>query len=243
MSEEERDRPQETVGRTGFDFVWLSRRFILAILVMVAGALIYYLISRTTDMSGVADAIGGAIREYWYLILAPFAGFYIGMKVVRSFYAPDGRYLIWCDIDSHEFRVFWVPSAMFREMRQTGNCVAYHTATGESAYIVNDIDWDSMDITYSWVHEQDPFVVQCKLEYFQQWISDYQDVLKENIESKEFTRAIALGMTRESLNSHLDEIWQLLGLRPRDPPVVREEPHEAPDQSEEVTPYVQEQSA
>ena len=49
-------------------------------------------------------------------------------------------------------------------------------------------------------------------------------------------------MTRESLNSHLDEIWQLLGLRPRDLP-TEPEAREAPDDSEEVTPYVQEQGA
>lgn len=242
MSEESQDRVPETVGRTGFDFVWMSRRFILAILIIVVGGVLSYFLFRGDALSDVGTAIGDAVREYWYLILAPFAGFYIGMRVVRSLYAPDGRYLIWCDIETHEFRVFWVPSAMFREMRQTGNCVAYHTATGESAYIVNDIDFDSMDITYSWVHEQDPFVVQCRLEYFQKWIQDYEDVLKENIESSQFTRAIALGMTRESLNTHLDEFWQLLGLRPRDPP-AQPEAREAPDQSEEVDPYVQEQGA
>ena len=185
-----------------------SRRplFIALGAVVAVGVLAWLGYSRGTEY------IAELLTEYWPVLAAPVAGWFLGSFAVKNLYKPSGRVLVSLDPETHTFRAVFVPEDYFRYMDQAGNNVVYHTPSGMPVYTVTDMDLERGRIDYGWVHESDAMVVMTREDAYLKWNDTLNQVLRENLELMDHPAVIALGLTRTCLRKHLDEISGAVGL-------------------------------
>ena len=199
--------PKMGNGKTAWDVVYMGRRAILAIVILLASAVILYLIGRTYGI----EPLMGILEDYWPAVISPLAGWYLGKKVAKDLYKPDGRLLISLNPETHMFRLVFVPEKTFKTMSQTGNNVVYHTPSGLPAYTVRELDLNNGRIVYGWVHENDALVVMTRESAYKKWNTTLDQVMEDNLELMVHPHIIGLGYARKSLRSHLDGIAEAVG--------------------------------
>lgn len=199
--------PQQTNGKTAWDVVYLGRRTILAIALLMLIVVILYIIGNTYGI----EPMRKVAEDYWPAFISPLAGWYLGKKVAKDLYKPDGRLLIYLNPDTHLFRAIFVPEKTFKTMSQTGNNVVYHTPSGLPAYTVRDMDLENGRVGYGWVHENDALVVMTRESAYKKWNTTLDQVMEDNLELMVHPHIIGLGYARTSLRNHLDGIAEAVG--------------------------------
>ena len=200
--------PEQQMGRTAWDVVYAGRRTIFGIVVMMVSAAVLYLIGSTYGI----EPLRKILEDYWPVLISPIAGWYLGKKVSKDLYRPDGRLLISLDPETHLFRLVFVPERTFKTMTQTGNNVVYHTPSGLPAYTVRDMDLNNGRIGYGWIHENDALVVMTRESAYKKWNTTLDQVMEDNLELMGHPHIIGLGYARKNLRDHLDGLGEVLGI-------------------------------
>ena len=156
------------------------------------------------------------LEEVWPVLMAPFAGWFLGMWAVKMLYRPSGRVVACIDPSTHLFRAVFIPDTMFRYFDQSGNNVLYHSALGMPVYIAEHIDTENGTIEYSWIHELGSMEVMTREDTYNNWRTTLEEVLRENLGLMDHPHVIGLGYARKCLKDQLDLIAETLGLTGRD---------------------------
>ena len=184
-------------------------RAVIAAAALVGGAAIcYHLLGP--------ERILEILEEYWPVLMAPFAGWFLGMWTVKMLYRPSGRIVACMEPESHLFRAVFIPDPMFRFFEQSGNNVLYHSALGMPVYIAEHIDTEKGSISYSWIHELSSLEVMTREDTYVNWRATLEEVLRENLGLMDHPHVIGLGYARKCLRDQLDLIAETLGLKDRD---------------------------
>ncbi len=162
------------------------------------------------------EAILQFLEEYWPVLMAPFAGWFLGRWTVKMLYRPSGRVVACLDPATHEFRAVFIPDPMFRFFEQSGNNVLYHSPLGMPVYIAESVDTETGTIRYSWIHELGSMEVMTREDTYNNWRATLEEVLRENLGLMDHPHVIGLGYTRKCLRDQLDLIAETLGLSGRD---------------------------
>lgn len=162
------------------------------------------------------EAIIDFLKEAWPVLMAPFAGWFLGMWTVKMLYRPSGRIIVCMEPDTHLFRAVFIPDPMFRFFDQSGNNVLYHSALGMPVYIAEHIDTENGEICYSWIHELSSLEVMTREDTYVNWRATLEEVLRENLGLMDHPHVIGLGYARKCLKDQLDLIAETLGLTGRD---------------------------
>ena len=189
------------------------RRSILLVVIAIAAsiatiAICYYVFGQ--------EAILLFLEETWPILLAPFAGWFLGFWAVKQLYRPSGRFVICLEPEVHSFRVVFIPDKMFRYFEQSGNNVLYHTPSGMPVYVAEHIDTVDGVIQYSWIHTLSSIEVMTREDAYKNWRTALEEVFRENLELMDHPYVIGLGYTRECLKNQLDVFAETLGLSGRD---------------------------
>ena len=156
------------------------------------------------------------LKEAWPVLLAPFAGWFLGMWTVKMLYRPSGRIVVCMEPETHLFRAVFIPDTMFRFFEQSGNNVLYHSTLGMPIYIAEHIDTENGDIRYSWIHELSSLEVMTREDTYVNWRATLEEVLRENLGLIDHPHVIGLGYARKCLKDQLDLMAETLGLSGRD---------------------------
>jgi len=184
-------------------------RIVIAGAALVGGAAICYHVFGP-------EQIMAFLEEYWPVLMAPFAGWFLGRWTVKMLYRPSGRVVACMDPKTHMFRAVFIPDTMFRFFEQSGNNVLYHSPLGMPVYIAESIDTDNGVIRYSWIHELSSMEVMTREDTYNNWRATLEDVLRENLGLMDHPHVIGLGYARKCLKDQLDMIAEMLGLTGRD---------------------------
>ena len=221
-----------------WEFLNINKVPILKIVVAVAIIAAYNYVDTNYH-----DEFHDFIEEYWPILISFPLGYILGNQVAKRLYVPSRRLLILTDVGSHTIRPIMVPEEVFRQMKQSGNNVVYHTAYGTPTYVVKDLDLMTGDIDYGWVHELNALTVMTREDAYVKWDDTLNEVLEENLQLMHHPQVIGLGYARDSLRDHLDSFSEALGFKkvdleshdPSGTPVPEEEPlpePEVPDDTE-----------
>ncbi len=189
------------------------RRMVLRI--VLAGASLASAVAICYRFLG-PDQMVAFLVEAWPVLMAPFAGWFLGRWVVNLLYRPSGRIVACMEPETHLFRAVFIPDSMFRFFEQSGNNVLYHSPLGMPVYIAEHIDTEEGSIVYSWIHELSSMEVMTREDTYNNWRSTLEDVLRENLGLMDHPQVIGLGYARRCLKDQLDAIADALGLSGRD---------------------------
>lgn len=192
-----------------------SQRRRLAFRAVVAAASLIGGVAICYHVFGL-EAILRFLEGYWPVLMAPFAGWFLGRWTVKMLYRPSGRVVACLDPETHEFRAVFIPDQMFQFFEQSGNNVLYHSPLGMPVYIAESIDTDSGVIRYSWIHELGSMEVMTREDTYNNWRTTLEEVLRENLGLMDHPHVIGLGYARKCLKDQLDLIADTLGLTGRD---------------------------
>ena len=189
------------------------RRQILRVIIAVASAIgavaiCYYLLGP--------EAILAFFEEYWPILMAPFAGWFLGYWVVKNLFRPSGRLVACLYPDTHLFRVVFIPDEMFKYFNQAGNNVVYHTPSGIQVYLAEDIDTENGRIQYPWVEKMSALEVMSREEFFINFKETTEQLLRENLQLMGHPILYGLGYARRCLRDEYDNVAEIFGLRGRD---------------------------
>jgi hypothetical protein len=162
------------------------------------------------------EAIIQFLEEYWPVLMAPFAGWFLGRWTVKMLYRPSGRMVVCMDPSTHLVRAVFIPDPMFRFFEQSGNNVLYHSSLGMPVYIAESIDTERGSISYSWIHELSSLEVMTREDTYNNWRATLEEVLRENLGLMDHPHVIGLGYARKCLKDQLDLIAETLGLTGKD---------------------------
>ena len=208
-----------TQRTTGWDILIRWRRAFL-VLAAASVALIYVHYEGT-------EGIVSVLQEIWPVLLAPLLGWYFGKWTVANLYRPAGRIILTLDVESHSIRFIYVPEAVFTQLSQSGNNVVFHSSGGVPVYIAQDIDLQSGEVHYGWIHENNALEVLCFEDAWVKWHETLDEVLRENLELSHFPMTLGLGFARDATRNNLDEIAKVVGLQEtdyEDHSMIRQEP-------------------
>ena len=187
----------------------LALRIIVAAVALTAGIAVCYHVYGP-------EQIRAFLEEYWPVLMAPFAGWFLGRWTVKALYRPSGRIIACMEPETHLFRAVFIPDSMFRFFEQSGNNVLYHSALGMPVYIAEHIDTENGQIRYSWIHELSSLEVMTREDTYVNWRATLEEVLRENLGLMDHPHVIGLGYARKCLKDQLDLIAETLGLSGRD---------------------------
>lgn len=196
----------EGLGRTGWDMVYNSRYTIYVLIGIAVTGVVMFLFGDELDIEPVSDFV----TTYWPTLLCPLAGYWFATVIVRRYYRPTGRGLIILDPETHTVMCMYLSEEIFKQMRQSGNNVVYHTPLGTPVYIARHMDMRTGDIDYGWVHELDPLVVMTREDAYVKWDDTLNFVLEENLELMSHPLTMGLGYARDGLRRHLDSFLDIM---------------------------------
>ena len=210
-----------------WEFLEMNKRPILLVIIFAAVIAAYIYIDRNYH-----DEFYDFIGEYWPILISFPLGYVLGNQIAKRLYIPSRRLLILMDVETHTIRPIMVPEEIFRQMKQSGNNVVYHTAYGTPTYVVKGLDLSTGDIDYGWVHELNALTVMTREDAYVKWDDTLNEVLEENLQLMHHPQVIGLGYARDSLRDHLDSFSEALGFKrpdfeahdPSDMQVSDEEP-------------------